>query len=67
MNLQADPHAVIRLSRQYARPVRARAAAGDERERLWPRWLAIEPDTAAYAAEHAIETPIVVFEPRSFH
>ena len=65
LNLQASPDAVMRLAHQHERPVRARAAAGDERERLWQRWLAIEPEIAAYADEHAIETPIVVFEPRN--
>ncbi len=42
----------------------ARLAAGDERERLWQRWLAIEPETDAFARRRSVKTPIVVFEPR---
>ncbi|MGQ0432465.1 MAG: nitroreductase/quinone reductase family protein [Microthrixaceae bacterium] len=62
LNLQADPDAVIRLPRQQPLAVRARTASGAERERLWQRWLAIEPEIDAFAREHDIETPIVVFE-----
>jgi deazaflavin-dependent oxidoreductase (nitroreductase family) len=63
LNLEARPDAVIRLPHQRSRPVRARLAAGDERERLWQRWLAIEPEIAAFAASRSSMTPIVVFEP----
>lgn len=64
LNLEAHPDAVIRLPHQPARQVRARLAAGAERERLWERWLAIEPEDEAYARSRSVETPIVVFEPR---
>ena len=64
LNLEAHPDAVVRLARQDPRPVRARLATGDERARLWQRWLDIEPATDAYARERAIETPVVVLEPR---
>jgi deazaflavin-dependent oxidoreductase (nitroreductase family) len=64
-NLEAAPDAVVRLTRQDPRPVHARLADGNERERLWQRWLAIEPEIDAYAARRSIETPVVLFEPRS--
>ncbi len=37
LNLQAHPDAVVEL-KDGSRPVRARAAEGDERARLWARW-----------------------------
>lgn len=33
-----------------------------ERERLWRRWLEIEPETQGYADSRAVETPVVVLE-----
>lgn len=63
LNLEAHPDAVIRLPGEQPRRVRARRATGDERERLWQRWLAIEPEDDAFATGRAVETPVVVFEP----
>lgn len=63
LNLEANPEAVIRLPHQQPRRVRARLATGDERDRLWQRWLAIEPEDEAFAAGRTVETPVVVFEP----
>ncbi len=63
LNLEAHPEAVMRLPRQRACVVHARAAVGDERERLWQRWRAIEPELDAYASARSVETPVVVFEP----
>lgn len=64
LNLQAHPDAVVHLARQTPRPVRARAATGEERERLWQRWGAINADLDAYAGRRSTETPVVVLEPR---
>jgi len=64
LNLEAHPDAVVRLPRQDPRPVHTRLAAGDERERLWQRWLKIEPEIDTYAHRRSVETPIVVFESR---
>ena len=61
-NLEAHPQAIVRLAHQDPRPVRARAASGEERDRLWQRWFEVEPDLGAYAARRATETPVVVFE-----
>jgi F420H(2)-dependent quinone reductase len=65
LNLQANPAATVDLS-GGARKVRARAAAGAERDRLWatfrdyPGWGS---DIGALAAHRRSETAIVVFEP----
>ena len=65
LNLQANPVATVDLA-DGARSVRARAAEGAERERLWmtfrdyPGWGA---DIAALAATRPNETAVVVFEP----
>jgi F420H(2)-dependent quinone reductase len=64
LNLQAHPDAVVRLSGGRPRPVRARAAAGAERDRLWARWVAIDPDHDAMAARRTTEIAVVVLEPR---
>lgn len=63
-NLEADPDAIVRLARGGPRPVHARAAGGEERERLWKLWLAVEPELEAYATGRIVDTPVVVFEPR---
>lgn len=65
LNLQADPAAAVELP-DGPRQVRARAATGEERERLWatfqdyPGWGS---DVGALAAHRPGETAIVVFEP----
>jgi F420H(2)-dependent quinone reductase len=64
LNLQAHPDAVVRLARQRSRPVRAHEAEGEERERLWQRWTAVDPQQDAYAARRSTQTPVVVLEPR---
>jgi hypothetical protein len=64
LNLEAQPDAVVRLARQYPRPMHARLADGEERERLWRLWLSIETDLDAYAARRSTKTPVVVLEPR---
>jgi len=64
LNLNAHPDAVVRLAGQQARPVHARLAAGDERDRLWQRWIAVNPQLDGYASLRSTETPVVVLEPR---
>ena len=64
-NLEAHPDAVIRLAHQQPRLVRARPSAGDERDRLWQRWVAVDPRLDAYAARRSTETPVIVLEPRN--
>jgi F420H(2)-dependent quinone reductase len=61
-NLEAHPDAVIRLKGQPERSVRARRAEGEERDRLWQRWAAVDEGLDAYAASRSADTPVVVFE-----
>jgi deazaflavin-dependent oxidoreductase (nitroreductase family) len=66
LNLQADPDATVDTG-DGPRPVRARAAIGVERERLWatvsdyPGW---GDDVAALAGRRPGETTVVILEPR---
>jgi F420H(2)-dependent quinone reductase len=64
-NLEAHPDAVVRLAHQEPRLVRARQSVGEERVRLWQRWVAVDSRLDAYAARRSTETPVVVLEPRS--
>jgi deazaflavin-dependent oxidoreductase (nitroreductase family) len=64
LNLEAHPDAVVRLPGRRRRAVRARRAEGEERDRLWQRWGAIDLQLDGYAGLRSIETPVVVFEPR---
>jgi deazaflavin-dependent oxidoreductase (nitroreductase family) len=65
LNLQASPAATVDLGDGPV-PVRARAAAGEERDRLWaaitrhPGW---GDDLAALAARRPRETTVVVLDP----
>jgi deazaflavin-dependent oxidoreductase (nitroreductase family) len=63
LNLQENPEAVVRLAARPPRPVRARPAVGAERDRLWQRWLAVNPDLDAYAGRRSTEAAVVVLEP----
>ena len=71
LNLQAHPDAKVEL-KDGLRPVRARAAKGDERARLWERWRdlgqrsgeAIMADVDGYATQLSREVSVVVLEPR---
>ncbi|MFJ9174517.1 nitroreductase/quinone reductase family protein [Streptomyces sp. NPDC102360] len=66
LNLRAHPEAMVQLV-SGRRTVRARAATGDERARLWDRWREIEKNLDAYAAKRSFETTVVVLEPLSGH
>lgn len=66
LNLQAQPDATV-LLRTGPRAVCARAAEGEERQRLWakvddyPGW---GDDINGLAARRSMNTTVVVFEPR---
>jgi F420H(2)-dependent quinone reductase len=64
LNLQANPEADLDLpdGRQM---VRARAAEGEERSRLWDRWLEIDSRLDDFAALRSRETAVVILEPLS--
>ena len=63
LNLQDHPDATVQ-TRDGTRPVRARRAQGEERERLWARWAEIDKHLEDYAARRPAETAVVVLEPR---
>lgn len=65
LNLRARPEAQV-TTKTGARAVRARAAAGEERQRLWDGFRAYEGpgvDLDAYARRRPTETAVVVLEP----
>ena len=63
LNLQAHPDIQVNLA-DGPRLVTARAAQGEERERLWSRWGEINENLDAYAARRSAETAVVIFEPQ---
>ncbi|HEY7524746.1 MAG TPA: nitroreductase/quinone reductase family protein [Candidatus Limnocylindrales bacterium] len=64
LNLQARPDATVTLKgRELA--VRARAATGEERSRLWARWQTLGDDVDGYSTRRPGETAVVVLEPRT--
>jgi deazaflavin-dependent oxidoreductase (nitroreductase family) len=67
LNLQANPEATVELPDGQRRAVRARAAVGEDRERLWAEFVALGSSafTDANAALRSRETSIVVLETRA--
>jgi deazaflavin-dependent oxidoreductase (nitroreductase family) len=63
LNLQAQPDATVVL-KDGVRAVRARAAVGEERERLWAHWQELGDDVDGYSTYRTGETAVVVLEPR---
>jgi len=63
LNLLAQPEATVDLGRGLIE-VTARAATGEERERLWTRWAHYDKDLEGYAARRSRETQVVVLEPK---
>jgi deazaflavin-dependent oxidoreductase (nitroreductase family) len=65
LNLQANPQATVELL-DGPRNVTARAAIGEERARLWKRFVNLGSSafTDASAALRSTETALVIFEPR---
>jgi hypothetical protein len=65
-SLQAQPEVTVEL-RDGMRRVRARAAVGEERQRLWARFRSQREwgsDVDAFALRRPEETAVVVFEPQ---
>jgi deazaflavin-dependent oxidoreductase (nitroreductase family) len=60
-NLEASPQAVIQVKAETI-PVRARAAEGEERERLWKLMTEDWPAYEDYQRKTSREIPVVVFE-----
>jgi F420H(2)-dependent quinone reductase len=63
LNLQAHPETRVELADGH-RLVRARAAVGDDRSRLWARWREVDPRLDAYASLRSSETAVVILESR---
>jgi deazaflavin-dependent oxidoreductase (nitroreductase family) len=67
LNLQAQPDTTVWLA-DGSRAVRARAATGAERDRLWARFADFRgwgDDIDALATRRSTKTAVVVFEPRT--
>jgi deazaflavin-dependent oxidoreductase (nitroreductase family) len=66
LNLQAHPDAIVEL-KNGSRAIRARAAEGEERARLWAKvrdYSGYGNDVDAYASLRSSETAVVVLEAR---
>ena len=63
LNLLAQPDARVDLV-DGSRAVRAAAADGPERSRLWARWRDIDKQLDAYAALRSSQTAVVILQPR---
>jgi len=63
LNLVAEPEATLEIGGE-ARPVRARLAAGDEREALWRELVAAHPRYSGYQDRTERAIPVVVLEGR---
>jgi deazaflavin-dependent oxidoreductase (nitroreductase family) len=61
-NLRANPHASVRVG-HIVRPVRARDAEGEERDRLWALAAHGYPGYELYRQMTARHIPVVVLEP----
>ncbi|HEX8103989.1 MAG TPA: nitroreductase family deazaflavin-dependent oxidoreductase [Solirubrobacteraceae bacterium] len=62
-NLRANPDTTVQIGRER-RAVRARVATPEERERLWPRVVALYSGFGEYQERTDREIPLVVLEPR---
>jgi deazaflavin-dependent oxidoreductase (nitroreductase family) len=63
-NLQANPDTSVQIGTER-RPVTARIAAGDERERIWSRAVELWPQYRAYQERTERQIPVVVLERRA--
>ena len=63
LNLQAHPQAEVEFV-GGTRLVTGRTAQGEERERPWSRWRAINKNLDAEAALRCTDTAVVILEPR---
>lgn len=64
LNLTANPEVTIRVGRTERR-MRARTAAGPERDKLWSEFVELNSDMSDYAAWTDREIPVVICEPVS--
>jgi deazaflavin-dependent oxidoreductase (nitroreductase family) len=62
-NLRASPDTTVQIGSEH-RPVHARVATPQERERLWPKAVATYSGYDGYQQRTEREIPLVVLEPR---
>jgi deazaflavin-dependent oxidoreductase (nitroreductase family) len=62
-NLKANPDTVVQIKAEK-RPVRARVATDEERERLWPKAVASYSGYDGYQKRTGRKIPLVILEPR---
>jgi deazaflavin-dependent oxidoreductase (nitroreductase family) len=60
-NLVAHPETIIEIGTETV-PVRARVAAGEERDQIWERQKAFYPRFAKYEQQTTREIPVVILE-----
>jgi deazaflavin-dependent oxidoreductase (nitroreductase family) len=63
LNLRDNPNVQVALAGAPARPMHARVAEPQERERLWARLTADHANYAGYQRKTSREIPVVVLEP----
>jgi deazaflavin-dependent oxidoreductase (nitroreductase family) len=63
-NLKANPETAVQIGTER-RPVRAREATGEERERIWRHAVELWPQYEAYQARTERQIPVVVLERRA--
>lgn len=63
LNLRADPDVTVTM-RGRTRPMRARIASSEEKERLWPDVTHAYRGYAAYQKRTDRDIPLVILEPR---
>ncbi len=62
-NLRAHPDTEVQIGREH-RPVHARVAEGEERQRFWDRAVELWPQYADYQARTERQIPVVVLDRR---
>jgi deazaflavin-dependent oxidoreductase (nitroreductase family) len=62
LNLRDNPEVEVALQGQPPRPMTARVATPEERERLWPRIAADYKNYAGYQTRTSREIPLVLLE-----
>ena len=63
LNLVASPEVEVQLRGSARQPMRARTAAPEERERLWPTVVEMYAGYAKYQEKADREIPLVLLEP----
>jgi len=65
VNLRDNPEVQVAVQGGTPRPMRARVAGPDERDRLWPLVVADHQNYADYQTKTTREIPLVLLEPAS--